>query len=251
MNVCFNGCSFTVGEGFTKSQRDQYIYDRLLEQKFKFNRINIAKGGSSNHTIFMRSADAILSEQYHCVVTQWSALNRIWLKPGPDCEFFSNDSLPFFKYREIYLDEKAKNTFKKTLLMLNGDFDNIIQLIKYCKILESLAYYTNTEVVFVNGLVPWTNDLITKLGPDLGKSLSSYSKSMLDFDNREDNEIIKFFQELQQHFSTLNRDLWVNLFESFVGNSTDVGPEGHHPGIISHKWMADKISNFLLTKRIL
>mgnify|MGYP003339309272 FL=1 len=81
MNVCFNGCSFTVGEGFPVDQRENYIYDRILEQTLNFKRANIAVAGSSNYLIFMRSADAILSGDYDCVITQWTALNRLWLCP--------------------------------------------------------------------------------------------------------------------------------------------------------------------------
>jgi hypothetical protein len=88
MKFCFNGCSFTVGEGFDAGDRDLYVYDRLLEKKFGFKRDNIASCGASNYLIFMRSARAIMSGEYHCVVTQWSELNRIWFYPGPDGEFF-------------------------------------------------------------------------------------------------------------------------------------------------------------------
>jgi len=251
MNICFNGCSFTVGEGFPIVLREQYIYDRLLEKQFNFNRTNIAQGGSSNYTIFMRSAAAIMSGEYNCVITQWSALNRIWLSPGPDSVFFVNDQLPEFKYRTIHLTGTEKHIFKNTLLLLNGDYNNIIDLIQYSKILESLAKLHNVKLGFINGLVPWTDDLIQPLGSDLNSSLSDYSKSMLDFENRPDTEIVKFFQQLQEHFATLNQSSWVNLFDSFQSNIQDVGPEGHHPGINSHLTMANKTAEFLITNKII
>jgi hypothetical protein len=251
MNVCFNGCSFTAGDGFQPDQREYYIYDRLLEKKFKFNRLNIAQNGSSNYTIFMRSAGAIMSKQYNCVVTQWTALNRVWLCPGPDSKFFSNDSSPDFNYRNIQLNAEENRVFKNTLLLLNGDYNNIVDLIEYSKILESLANLYNVKIVFINGLVPWTNDLTQLLGSDLNKSLSEYSKSILDFDTRDDVEIIKFFQQLQNYFATLNQTHWVNLFDSFQKNTQDTGPMGHHPGIISHQWMANKTANFLIENKIL
>jgi len=84
MKVCFNGCSITVGEGFSFEQRDSFIYDRLVSKKFNFESDNIAVAGSSNYKIFMRSAKAIMSGKYDLVVTQWSALNRVWLHPGPE-----------------------------------------------------------------------------------------------------------------------------------------------------------------------
>lgn len=251
MKFCFNGCSFTVGEGFDLDQRQYFIYDRLLAKKFNFHGTNIAQGGSSNYTIFMRSAQAILSSQYDCVVTQWTALNRIWLCPGPDAKFSVNDSLPDFKYRNIYLNTEEKNFLKNTLRMLNGDYNNIIDLIEYTKILDSLANACNVKIVFVNGLVPWTDDLTRPLQLDLASSLSDYTKSILDFDNRDDVEIIEFFTHLQKCFATLDQKKWVNLFDSFYHNTKDQGPQGHHPGIRSHQWMADAIADFLVVNKII
>ena len=252
MNVCFNGCSFTVGEGFPVDQRENYIYDRILEQTLNFKRANIAVAGSSNYLIFMRSADAILSGDYDCVITQWTALNRLWLCPGPDATFSTNnDNVLDFKYNHIYLSPREKIKFKDTLLMLNGDYNNIIDLIKFCNILKNLSYTTKTKIIFINGLVPWTDDLNQPLGNDLNNSLSDYSKSLLDFDNKDDDEIIKFFLELEGHFAKLDQSLWVNLFDSWAKNCKDTGPEGHHPGIASHKWMADKVLTYLKTHKII
>jgi len=100
--------------------------------------------------------------------------------------------------------------------------------------------------------VPWRDDLIAKIDNDnIGQSLSDYSKKMLDFENRDDDEIIKFFNRLQEKIKELDQSKWVNLFNSCHLMSTDVGPEGHHPGINSHQWMADQIENYLTQNQIL
>jgi len=248
MKACFNGCSFTVGEGFPVEQRDDFIYDRLVSKKFNFESDNIALGGSSNYKIFMRSANAILSNKYNLVITQWSALNRVWFNPGPDSVFFTNDSkFPDFKYRDIYISPLEKKKFRELLILLNHDFCNIIELIDYCKILTNLNN-TKTQVVFVNGLIPWTNDITIPLTNNLTACLSNYTKEILDFNTRDDNEIIKFFKILQDKFAELDKSKWVNLFESFQDNKVDQGPEGHHPGPKSHVWMANKIQDYLQTK---
>lgn len=246
VNTCFNGCSFTWGEGFDLPERELYVYDRVLAKKYNWSRTNIAIPGSSNQNIFLRSADAIQSKQYDIVFTQWSALNRIWLSPGPEAYYFINDvRYPDYTYRDLYINRKDKQKLNKLLLLLNHDYQNIIDLTTYCNILEQLALTNNTRVIFINGLIPWQSDLIKPLGTDLEQSLSSYSKSILDFVNRSDDEIIEYFSKLQQKVSTLNNSNWVNLFESFQLNICDIAPAGHHPGIKSHEWMADKITDFL------
>jgi hypothetical protein len=249
MKICFNGCSFTVGEGFPEHQRSTFVYDHLVSRVLNVKHDNIAKSGSSNYLIFMRSAEAITTGAYDVVITQWSALNRLWLYPGPDCRFFINDvKHTEFNYRELHLSVQDKKKFCDTAKLLNHDYANIFDLINYCKILNKLAEKTNTSNVFVNGLVPWCDDLIHPLGPNLEKSLSAYTKSILDHENRDDVETIQFFKQLQEKFAELDQTKWVNLFDSFDFISTDLGPEGHHPGINSHQLMADKIVHYIKTK---
>ena len=249
--ACFNGCSFTVGEGFPEELRDQYIYDRLVSKHFDYIRTNIASGGSSNYKIFLRSCESILSGQYDIVFTQWSALNRFWLNPGPDASFFLNDEkYPDFRYRDIYLSEKEKEKFKNTFLLLNHDYQNIFDLIDYCKILNTLADANRVKIFYINGIVPWEDDLIKPLQSNLSSSLSQYTKDILDFDTRDEDEIIKYFTQLQNKFLTLNKKRWINLFDSFKKSIVDQGPEGHHPGIESHKIMADKIIEYVVKEKI-
>jgi hypothetical protein len=246
MKICFNGCSLTVGEGFPEHQRPTFVYNHLVSRALTAEHDNIAKGGSSNYLIFMRSAEAIMTGAYDVVITQWSALNRLWLYPGPDCSFFTNDiRYKEFNYRGLHLGVRDKKKFCDTIKLFNHDYANIFDLIDYCKILNKLAETNNTKNVFVNGLVPWCNDLTRPLGPNLATGLSEYTKSILDFESRNDVEIIKFFKQLQEKFTELDQTKWVNLFDSFDSISADLGPEGHHPGINSHQLMADKIIDYI------
>ena len=248
--ACFNGCSFTVGEGFFPDQRNEHIYDRLVSRALDLDHTNIAVEGSGNHEIFMRSADA-LKQDFDILFVQWSALNRIWLYPGPDSRWFLNDGHDEFHYREIQLDKKSKKTFENTLLMMNHDYHNICELVDYCSILDRLSEHHGKIVVYINGLVPWTEDIAKPLSTDLYESLSEYTKEILDFDNRDDQEIIQLFGRLQQKFSELDQSKWVNLFDSFVSDTVDKGPQGHHPGIQSHIIMAEKILSYLSKKQVL
>lgn len=251
MKVAFNGCSFTVGEGFPANDRDHYIYDRLVSKRFQFDRTNIAQGGSSNYNIFMRTAAAVKSNHYDLIFVQWTALNRIWLSPGPDTYVFTNaDSSDGFRYRDLYFSSAEISNLKNILLLLNHDYQNILDLIDYCGILDTMSTQTKTNLIYLNGLLPWKDDLTKPLGKDLSSYLSPYTKHMLDFDTRDDEEIVKYFTILKNKFLELDQDKWVNLFDSFSSNVVDTGPEGHHPGIMSHRWMADKITNYLTEKNI-
>jgi hypothetical protein len=221
-----------------------------VSKKFLFDSTNQAQGGYSNYKIFMSSARAILSNKYDLVFVQWSALNRLWLYPGPDAEWFVNDEkYPVFKYRDIHINKTTLSLTKNTILLLNHDYQNIFDLVDYCCILERLAGL-KSRVVFINGLLPRLNDLVNPTNKsDLDQSLSKYTKDLLDFDNRDDQEIELFLRKLRDKFSQLNLTLWVNLFDPF--HQDDVGPEGHHPGIKSHQWMADQVSNYLIDNQLI
>lgn len=243
--VCFNGCSFTVGEGFATDQRDRYIYDRLVCNALGWQRTNVAEGGSSNLEIFRRSA-MHMEHDFDIVFVQWTALHRLWFNPGPDCKLVLNDGRDEFCYRDIRLDKKTKIKLQENLLILNHDYHNIFRLVDFCSILDRLADHHGTTVIYINGLLPWTADLCNPAkANNLSQSLSDYTKQMLDFDHRDDHEIYKFWVDLQNRFAKLDQSRWVNLFDSFHSCSVDLGPEGHHPGPESHKIMADKIMRYL------
>jgi|SaaInlV_110m_DNA_1040235.scaffolds.fasta_scaffold00886_9 hypothetical protein len=240
---CFNGCSFTFGEGFCNSDRLRYTYPYVVGEQTNTPVENIAIKGSSNYLTFMRSASAIQSNKFNAVFTQWTIPTRLWLFPGPDTQFFTNDqNNAEYTYREIHLSKNKKRTFTDTLLMLNGEFQCLIDLVGYCKILDSVASTNNTKSYYINGLLQWTKDLFaTNNYNDMDNSFSTYTKDLLDFDNRNDDELSRFHYKLSSTLKTLNTDMWINMFESMDNNIVDLTPANHHPGIKTNKWMANKI----------
>ena len=248
VSSCFLGCSFTLGEGFSQSERELYIYDRLVAKTFGWKHTNLGTGGASNYKIFMAACNALRSKKFNVVFVQWSALNRIWFYPGPDTYFFVNGPDIDYKYRYIHLTANERCTLRKHIQILNHDYQNIIELIDYCAIINTLASSLDIDIVFINGLVPWQNDLATDIPVDLdlSKHLSSYTKEILDFDHRDDNEILQFFKNLRSKFAELDQSKWINLFDSMLDNTIDTGPEGHHPGKNSHAWIAGLTTEYII-----
>ena len=211
---------------------------------------NRAQSGASNHLIFLSAAQSLLSGQFDKVFVQWSALNRVWFFPGPDTRYSLNDEKrPDYQYRDFYISPREKKRLRDLVLMLNHDFHNILQLVDYCCILDTIAKQKQCDVYFINGIVPWTADIDNDNFDDLSASLSPYTKNILDFDNRDDTEVIAFLSELRSKFTMMPRHLWINLFDSMFDRQVDLGPLGHHPGIQSHRQTADMILNFLHTRQ--
>jgi hypothetical protein len=244
---CFNGCSFTYGEGFNEAERLKYTYPQLVGNYYDTKVENISVKGSSNYLTFMRSAEAIQSNKFDVVFTQWTALNRLWLFPGPDASFFTNDTEETpYDYREIHLSKGNKKTFVNTLLMLNGEFQNILDLVSHCQILDSLAKINNTRNYYINGLLPWTDDLFHVDSYDnMYYNFSTYTKQLLDFENRDDGELMSLHRFLSSCLKTLNQKSWVNMFDSINENIVDHTPANHHPGVITNKWVTNKIIKYI------
>jgi hypothetical protein len=248
LKALFNGCSVTVGAGFPEDLRDTYVYDRLICNHFNFDRTNIAVEASSNYKIFIRTCEALISKKYDLVVTQWAPFPRFWFSPEPGTHLYIDgvsDRTDDFVCTNLWVSKKEMSDFANLLRILSHDYQSIIELIDYCCIIDALGEATNTPVVYINGNTRWENDLVKPLEEDLEKSLSDFSKSMLNFAHKPDQEIILNFTALQEKFAKLKQSNWVNLFDCFKKSLVDVGPLGHHPGEKTYQLLADQVINHL------
>lgn len=243
MKICFNGCSYTYGEGFLDHERHLYNFDYIVSDDLGAQRKNIASRGSSNLLIFQRSADEIINGNNDIIFNQWTCLNRVWFSPSPETFVFSNQESDYYSFNDFKINLKK---FKEILKIINHDYQNIIDLCNYIQILDKLSDLTGKKVYHINGILPWKEDLIAQYDKsNLEMSLSDYTKNILDFDNRADEEIIMFFENLKAEFLKINMDRWVNIFDSWDDNLLDKGTVGHHPGIKSNQYIANKIIRFL------
>jgi hypothetical protein len=246
MKVAFTGCSMTRGDGFDMAHLAPEIWPNIISRVFEFDSTNLAISGASNLRIFQTASEAILSKQYDLVFCQWTVLNRLWLSPGPNTWYFlTGDGKDRFEYRDVKLNRREKTDLEHMIMLLNHDYQNIIELVDYIKILEDLAQYNQVKIAHVNGLVPWQSDLANKSIANDFSTMSLYTKQLLDFDNRDDTEIQQLFLQLHSKFMQMNPSRWINLFDSFQSQTIDVGPLGHHPGPRSHVNMSNLIQNYL------
>jgi hypothetical protein len=130
--------------------------------------------------------------------------------------------------------------FSDQYYILNHEYHHLSQLIDYVNLLSNID--GTTKVVFINGLIPWKSDLLNLeclLNP--AKFLSDYTKELLDFDNRSDNELGELFTQLHDKVETMDYTMWVNMFDSMDSLMIDYGNDGEHPGIKSHTMYANMI----------
>ena len=244
----FVGCSFTTGEGLEFEKDDTDNYTNLVAAHFNAQSNNLAVRGNSNYNIFMAALNQLLYSTADKLFVQWSSLNRLWVYPGPDTALtLSHTITNDYNYRNISFAKNDLQKFADIYHILTHDYHNLLELINYSNILESVTA-TRTKLIFINGLVPWTEDL-SKMSTvnNYAKHLSKYSKEILDFDTRDDEELSKFFIQLTYKINSLQFKKWVNIFNSFQNLTIDVGNDHQHPGPQSHQKFAKMIIDYIDT----
>jgi hypothetical protein len=242
----FIGCSLTQGIGLSKEENDENNYANIVGTHFNAKIKNLSKLGNSNYNIFLTALNEILYDKPDAIFLQWSGLQRHWLYPNLDLVFPIINKPP--KKDLCYLNTKFTKEFLKKFtdqfLILNHDYHNILQLLNYCRILETITN-DQVEIVFINGILPWTKEILYSHSvKDPAKYFSSYTKDLLSTDLLPDQDIELFFNKLYEGIQQLNQNKWVNMFESIVSLAEDFGTDNLHPGIKSHK----KIANIIIDK---
>jgi hypothetical protein len=246
MQFTFVGCSFTVGEGLALEKSDPDNYTNLIANRYSATVNNLAVSGNSNYNIFITAVNEILFNTPAKIFVQWSALNRLWVYPGINTKLGLTHTIKFdYKYRNIFYSKKELQKFTDTYHILNHDYNNLITLINYCNILTEISK-NKTQLIFINGLLPWTSEMLSSdTMVNFSKNLSNYTKEILEFDSRDDTELLEFFTKLNIAVSSLNQSLWINMFDSMIRSSIDTGTDNIHPGPKSHALYADMIINYI------
>lgn len=223
LRIYFTGCSITMGAGFDFVQNDLRIYPMRVCEEYRAECINQAEGGSDNKKIFLRAAKAIMDRLADVYVVQWSALHRHWLYPAP------NKGI----YMGSHYEESSLKSFIAQYQLLNHDYNNIMTVIDYTRILENLAQSSFAKIVFVNGMLPWTEDLLTQA--DYGQ----YAQDLMS--DLSSDDVIDFRNRLTNNLELINWDLWANPWNSIMAMKQDNAPLDDHPGEQTHKQIAAKI----------
>ena len=256
MVYTFCGCSITVGVGLPLEKSSPKNYANIVANHYSADINNLAVGGNSNYNIFITALNEILFNTPDKIFVQWSAINRTWLYPEPELHnvfvIMSTttadtriDNVSGF-HTSIFKDKKEIQKFIDQYLLLNGDYVNLLKLIEYSNILKKVADDSNCQLIMINGLVPWTDELL-RLGiiTNYNKEFSDYTKSMIKFDTRNDEDIERYLAKLEKEFNSLDKKLWVNIFSSMLKLAVDTGTDQSHPGPNSHQMYADMVIKYL------
>ncbi len=224
--IYFGGCSITMGAGYPGEKQNPDIYSNIVGENIRHGVINDAEGGSSNLKIFTKSAKAVLDDHANLYVIQWSAPHRHWLYPAPNQGIYIGSPVEYNQH------SKFVEQFQK----FNHDYPNLMSIIDYSRIITELARARDRKVIFVNGMLHWK--------PDWN---DSYMKSLLedlDLTSKQD-----FQQRFNNNIELLDISCWANPWLSIVEMQQDNAPLDQHPGPLTHKKIADLITEVIDTKQ--
>lgn len=254
----FIGCSLTYGTGLEKEKNDVNNYANIVAEYFDSDVLNLSVPGNNNHNIFLSALEELVMNRPTILFVQWSGVQRLEFFPTPEIanslkimnSVTSESNYEFINSIHsragIFDDKKSVDLFHRQLMLLNKDTGQIVNLIKYVNLLQEVARQFDCRIVFINGLVYWTKELLNPNIKNYVDELSEYTKYLVDFNLNDDKEIEKWLGDLYNRMQTINKSHWVNIFKNLLDLSIDKGNDGRHPGVKSHKKYANMIIKHLL-----
>jgi hypothetical protein len=255
INILFSGCSFVQGEGLDDEHNNinhfsNILANNLFNERYQIH--NIGVRGYSNERIFLDTLHNLTKNQYDYAFVCWTSLARYVYWAGLElyeCKVSLTPELivNVEDYRKNSLFSKKLNEFNSEFLLLNHPHYYIRDLINYINILINVAKYRNTKLYFINNMLPWDDKYFNYM-PDLVNPsiLTNYTNELLNSKNRNDEQINELYHMMHSHYANnggINKPNWLNLYQSFFNLMIDVGNDGIHPGINSHRMFAELLTN--------
>lgn len=248
-NVLFSGCSFVEGCGLELGKEDPNNFCNVFSTEVfgtDYKLKNIGVRGYSNLRIFLDTCKELIDNQYDYVFVGWSSYPRYVFWAGLEeyeCKrnFIPGSPIEEHKGNDISFDSKYMESLRDRFLLVHHAHYDILDIVKYIKILMCLAEQKNTKIYFINNICHWDQDYFKVIEDKIIPSnLTKYTNNILNTDNRDDEQIEKLYKKMHQDYASaggINESLWLNLYESFSSKKIDTGTDKNdklHPGPQSH-----------------
>jgi hypothetical protein len=247
--IAFFGGSNLIGSGYVDGIASKDIYPNIVARQ-GYNIKNYGIGGASSYEIFLTCMQQLAQETTPDIVfVEWNMLARYRFYPSPEVmvHIAARISMPSSWSHCVPIPKKEIENFQKILLLLDSEYHRLVTLLTYCEIIQNICKAKNIELIMISGNVHWTKDLFESYSGkiDLSSCLSDYSKELLDFDNRDDVEILGLLSTLKTQFDLLDLEKWIWIFENIPMMKIDKAPLDDHPGPKTMNIIATRIINFL------
>lgn len=251
------GCSYTSGFEMPGERDNPSIWANLLSKKLGATTIkNVAQPGVNNHYIFLETISALIKDHYDLVLVEWSAIPRyvchvglelydVYTRFEDEVNLVNKETIPKAWLKEI----------KNRLLKIHNDHWDILDLVKYVNVLIELQVKNrSSQIFFINGIGPWSDQFFTKKQINLPSDLTQYEQNLLQADLRDDSEIFQLYDMIHEHYSNyggIQQKYWLNLYQSQDKLKIDtISSTDFHPGYASQKVFSDYFYQEIQNKMI-
>jgi len=256
-NILFTGCSYVQGNGLEHEYNNLGHFSKILVNNLfgdQHSIDNIGKFGNSNERIFLDSLDALIKKKYDCIFVCWTSFHRYVFWPGlelsdrrttftPSKLITSLDEFPDLKGNDLSWSAKKLTELSQMFLLLNHPHYYVRDVVSYVNILIDVAKSKGTKLFFINNILPWDQDYFKYIrGSVIPSMLDNYTNELLNSSNRDDEEINKLYHMMHKQYvdsGGIRETHWLNLYQSFYNMQFDLGDDGMHPGLKSHKKFAE------------
>lgn len=256
MKLLVSGCSFTQGHGLDSEERDPKLWVNQLASKLQCNSVNnIARPGYNNQTIFLETLHELTKNTYDIAIVAWSVIPRYNFTFGFELyKTFSRLSKYQINTNQKTFSTSWQENLRNKLLETHNDHWNLLELVKYVNIFIAMQQCSKIKnIFFVNTFGPWSDDFFTKTQINLPSDLCEYTQSLLNVENRDDDEIFKLYDLMHQQYKDaggIQEQNWLNLYDnSFKKLKIDsVSEIDNHPGYASQDVFVDRLWPILKEK---
>lgn len=252
----FAGCSYTAGTGFELKKDEPCLWVNQLHSRLfsHTTKLNVSKGGRSNAGIFQDTVKSLSSYPIEYAIVEWTSYPRYEINLGFETYVTSQTFTPNSPCNQHHLNDISYsanylNNVRDRFTTLSHPCSEITQLIEYTSIIKNLAKIVGTQVFFVNGLADWDQDFFTKKINVLPSEYTTYTKKILNVDNRDDAESSMLYDLMHNNFDHAGNIVpedWLNLYSSLRQLRIDVNSDKTHPGIESNNKYANILSESLI-----
>lgn len=263
MTVVFTGCSLVAGEGLDQEKSSDDLWVNIVYNSIPefsdTDLINLGHAGIGNDRIFQDTLTALTDLPCSHIVVSWTELGRIQINPGLETFFTGQFWCQNNKLRDININPgitysaKYLTNIRDRLLDLKHPHYDILQVLKYSKIIVKLCRELNVKVFFVNNLLSWDQNYFEYVhnATRTPNDTTVYTQKLLNIDSRDDFEYFNIYDKIHQEYQELrySYENWLNIYQSFRTNFLlDRGNDGVHPGINSNRAFGDFISTKIISK---
>lgn len=266
-SLIVGGCSYSAGYGLNyddpesdcKESPDLWV--NLCHRNIKkLNRLsleNIGQSGASNSEIFENLVEAISKNknELEMVICGWTSMPRYNVNVGFEL-YDTTASLSLnnrtHKTNQINISRKYIKNLVDRLKVLHHCQWEIVKVLRYINILEAMAKKYKFQILHLNLLCPWDVGFFDVMQGDfLPMMLTEFTrKEILHIESRDDEEIFPLYKKQHQMYlevGGVQKEKWINLYNSFNSLQVDTSYDGIHPGKESNKIFYSTVKDFIET----